>query len=165
LLLFALVIVLSSEEGRSSIQISIDKSLVSFYFVFMIVYKSFLRGACPQTIIRLISYILKRPLIGITGRLCGAIIYQIALAHLIALFYFPLFPLLLKLNSPLQLVVIDAFKCIFVVQTGVVCYLDLFNEPWINLLPHELLVVFGESIVRPIYFSDLFHIKEEYKEE
>jgi len=145
-----LVIVLSPEERRSSIQIPIDKTFISRYFIFMIIHKPVLTIASAQLISRLISNILKRALFWITGRLAWPIIYRIPLAHMKTLLFLTLPLLFLKLNSSFQLVMINAFEGIFVIKAWILCNFDIFNEVRINFLVHEFPVMFGECIVDSI---------------
>lgn len=60
---------------------------------------------------------------------------------------------------------IDCFESIAVIETWVLGYLYFFNEMGIDLISHELAMMFGEWVVDPVELSNVLHVLEEIKEE
>jgi hypothetical protein len=70
---------------------------------------------------------------------------------------FQLSSLFLQRDGLLEFVVVDRLEGSSIVETGVFCNLDLFDESGVYFFSKHFAVVFGQGVVEPVNFALFFH--------
>lgn len=165
LLLPALILVLCSEKRLPAIQTALDVLIEPFSALLIVIFEKTATSLPNLQGLSVFTQGLEWDERGLQIG-CGRIFVKIALAELgnrqvLQILLVPHHFFFLEADGLFKLVIIDSFECVLVVETGILVYFDGLNDPWIDLLPKLLPMMFFIGVIDTIDFLHVYSILEE----